>query len=190
LKNIKRLISSVLIIISAWIIRERPFYLLAEYPMVASILMSLIIYLSFALGLSTFSSENRTLDKIRVTIIVLSLIGIFPGIYFNYFYFKKAKDSFLLREGIMGKAIVTDRKIQTRAEKNLEHTDYELYFSFLTSEKITSQSWDVLSEKEFQAVNVGDSVNVIYLPKRCEFVELIIGQGDRTFYGKKLKPNR
>jgi len=56
------------------------------------------MYFFFVLGLSTFSSENRTLENIRITTIVLSALGIFPGIYFNAFYFKTARYRFLQRE--------------------------------------------------------------------------------------------
>ena len=192
MKNIKRLTSILLIIISVWIIRDGPLYIVAKYPFPASILICAIIYLSFALGLSTFSSKNRTLENIRITTIVLSFIGIFPGIYFNYIYFMRAKDSFLLREGITGMAVVTDKKIGISAGRNnnIDHSYYELHFSFLTNENIISKSLNQVSEKQFEAVNEGDSINVVYLPGRTDIVELIISQADSTFYATKLRPIR
>jgi len=190
MKKITRLICLLVIIISVWVIISKSFYIVAEYPKLASLLISLIIYLSFVVGLSTFSPKNRTLDNIRVTIIALSFLGIFPGIYFSYRYFYRAKDSFLLKDGIIGKGIITDKKIDSRIVKTIATDHYELYYSFATSEKIITRTMDEIPEKEFEAVKVGDSVDIIYLPKKHKIFELIITDGDRRFYAKKLKSNR
>jgi len=68
------------------------------------------MYFFFVLGLSTFSSENRTLENIRITTIVLSALGIFPGIYFNAFYFKTARYRFLQREGVPARRWLQTKK--------------------------------------------------------------------------------
>ena len=175
-----------MIIISIWMIREAPFYIVAEYPVTASILMFLIIYFSFALVLSTFSFENRTLDNIRVTIIVLSILGMFPGISFNYSYFKKGKVPPERRNNGQSGNYGQENHF---LERSVTTTAYELFFSSATSEKVISKSWDV-SEKQFQALHVGDSLDIMYLPKKSDIVDLIISRGDRTFYAKKLLPNR
>lgn len=192
MKNIKRLISIVLILISVWIIRYVPFYIMAEYPVPASFLLSAIIMLSFALALSTFTSKNRALDNLRVVTIVLAVIGIFPGAIFSHKYIIRAKYAFLQREGIMGRAVVTDKKIGKREGKNkgVMFTDYELFFSFLTNEKRISKSMQKVSEKIYETVHVRDSFNVVYLQGRTDVFDLIISKSDSAFYAAKLKPIR
>jgi hypothetical protein len=192
MKNIKRLISIVLILVSVWIIRYVPFYIMVEYPVPASFLLSAIIMLSFGLALSTFTSKNRALDNLRVVIIVLSVIGIFPGAIFSHKYIIRAKHSFLLREGIMGRAVVTDKKIATHEGKNkgVTFTNYELYFYFLTNEKRFSRSMDQVSEKIYETINVRDSLNVVYLPGRTDTFYLIISHSDSAYYAAKLRPIR
>ena len=192
MKNIKRLISILLILISVWIISYVPFYILVEYPVPASFLLSAIIILSFVLGLSTFPGKNRALENLRIVISVLCVIGIFPGAVFCHKYIISAKYAFLLREGIMGRALVTDKKITTREGKNkgIVFTHYELYFSFLTNEKRISKSMGRVSEKRFETVNVRDSLTVVYLQGRTDVFDLIISQDDSAFYDAKLRPIR
>jgi hypothetical protein len=190
MKNIKRLISILLILISVWMIGYLPFYIVAEYAGAASMLLSVIIIFSLVLGLSTFEFKNRTLDNIRVLTIALSIMGLIPGIYFSYKYIIKAKYAILQREGIMGRAVVTDKKISTREGKNkgVTFTHYELYFSFLTNEKTFSRLMDQVSQRNFESVNVRDSINVVYLPGRTDIADLIISQNDSAFYAAKLRP--
>jgi len=46
---------------------------------------------------------------------------------------------------------------------------------------------DVVSEEGFQAVNVGDSVTIIYLPKKSDMVDLINDRDDRRIYARNLR---
>jgi hypothetical protein len=191
MKNIKRLISLTGILISAWLIWYEPFYIVVEYAKAISIIISVIIYLFFVLGLSTFLLENRTQESIRIVIIVFSALGIFPGIYFTHSYLMKAKYSFLLREGITARGVVKDKKetYGSTAKNNFGYASYKLYVSFLTNEKMISKSWKQVTEKRFAAVNVGDSLNVVYLSSRTDIIDVIISKGDSAFYATKLRPN-
>jgi len=193
MKNSKRLISLTGILISAWLIMYEPFYIVVEYPGFASIIISVIIYLFFVLGLSTFLLKNRNQESIRIVIIVFSALGIFPGSYFSYKHFLRTRYSFLLREGMTARAVVRDKKetySSTGRNNGVDHTSYELYISFVIPEKRISKTWIQVSEERFEAVNVGDSINAVYLANKTDVVYPIISKGDSEFYATKLRPNR
>jgi len=98
----------------------------------------------------------------------------------------KQRDTVFSKEKSTSKAMVTDKKISVWGRRS-DHTDYELYFSYMTPEKIISKTMDVVSEEGFQAVNVGDSVTIIYLPKKSDMVDLIIDRDDRRIYARNLR---
>jgi len=165
-----------------------------EYPGLASIIISVIIYLFFVLGLSTFLLKNRNQESIRIVIIVFSALGIFPGSYFSYKHFLRTRYSFLLREGMTARAVVRDKK-ETYSSTGRNNgvsgsTSYELYISFVTHEKRISKTWIQVSEERFEAVNVGDTINAVYLANKTDIVYPITSKGDSEFYATKLRPNR
>jgi hypothetical protein len=64
---------------------------------------------------------------------------------------------------------------------NTSHS-YEIYFSYKSTGEKQINSWDVTSENEYNSVNLGDSILIIYSIKKPEIIDIIIDNKEKEIY--------
>jgi hypothetical protein len=135
--------------------------------------------------LFSYKENKKVWDKLNGVILSVSIVSglaFFPGMIFTGIHFKKAKSTYLIKKGILNKALVT-RKI---GHRSIRAKEFEVYFSFNTNSSKTISSFDIVSEDEFSRVNGGDSVLIIYSTEKPEIVDLIIDKDAFETYKSRI----
>lgn len=189
MKLIIRIISTVIIGFSTWIIYKSPVLIVGEYPMFMAFISLLAILISLITFLKTFEVNKKMskgLTNIFITIVIIGGLGLIPGIIFTEIHFKKAKSYYLIENGIVNKSLITSKKSSKMNRRGRELKGFQIHYKFLTNEKEFINSFDIVSEDEFNLVNKGDSVLVIYSIEKPEIVDLIIDDKTIEIYKTKI----